>query len=211
MLKESTYLVQQLDAPYKNDWEQKVAQAFGGGMLGLSQSGWDLLGSIFSIHYMGAAEYEFGTLPKLLGELAKHTDQMATGEFIITGDKIAAWTPQWEENLARRKYLAKCKKAGEKPLPLKKWRLSTMPSVQDKTVYFICFNQNVDDIKSRIFEIGEGKSYIKSGCRFKNALNPSTEYDAEAKGWLELDNGFFFFIDKVMWERTRELFLNLVK
>lgn len=47
------------------------------------------------------------------------------------------------------------------------------------------------------------------GSRFSDALDPIGETDSfvlSVKGWLELDNGFLFFVDKAMWRRTVQLF-----
>jgi len=68
-----TWLLQRLKkSRYNPDSKSPLAKAhrvFGGGMLGLNEKQWDLLDPIFEIDYMGAAEFEFGTIPKCLKDM----------------------------------------------------------------------------------------------------------------------------------------------
>ena len=48
---------------------------------------------------------------------------------------------------------------------------------------------------------------MRDRTRFAAALDPATDYDRETIGWFELDNGFFYFLDKDAFEGTCQLFL----
>jgi len=71
----TTRLIQRLEKPYIQDNGKlsKIANAFsfGGGYKngGLSDEAMKLISSIFSFSYMGAAEYEFGAVPKSLAAM----------------------------------------------------------------------------------------------------------------------------------------------
>lgn len=77
---ESTYLVQRLKEPHENN-----PFAFGGGYKngGLSDDAMSLFKQFFSFDYMGAAEYEFGEIPKCLKSIAANRDNYAAFETVI--------------------------------------------------------------------------------------------------------------------------------
>lgn len=68
--------------------------SFGGGYRngGLSEDAMVLLRSVWSFDYMGAAEFEFGAVPKALHKLAEGRDHMVAFDFTIPKDKI---TTSW--------------------------------------------------------------------------------------------------------------------
>ena len=55
--------------------------------------------------------------------------------------------------------------------------------------------------------MGSGNEFpdLKEGLRLTYALRPTNDWDRDVCGWLELDNGFMFFIDEEMWEETIDL------
>ena len=84
------------------------------------------------------------------------------------------------------------------------WKTKEKSSGKDE-VYYICHKDHEEEVKKRIaiWAIGKKASYMNLKERVR--LNESFKEDM-FKGWLEFDNGFFFFIDKKMWKNTIELF-----
>lgn len=183
-----TYLVQRLGPRPPNEMAAKAEQVFGGAMLGLSQDAWKLLQGVFSIDYMGAAEYEFGTIPSVLKAMAADREQLRAVEMVVAPKDI-------EPNFARGR-TARTKKG----TPRKKQPVH--PPVSAKTVYVLAREAHVEEAKERIRKLAGGKMRTKMGTNFPTSLDPITEYDGRTTGWLELDNGFFFFLDKAQWRKT---------
>ena len=84
------------------------------------------------------------------------------------------------------------------------WRTREKSSGKDE-VYYICYKNHVEEVKRRIDCWAVGKSAcpvpLKCGAELDGAFK-----EDRYKGWIEFDNGFFFFIDKGMWENTIKLF-----
>lgn len=180
-----SWLVQRLDPPAAGFFAQLGKDnpfAFGGGLKngGLADKAMDLLRGIFSFDYMGAAEFEFGAVPEALDGLAK-AKKLAAFDFTFPLAKVAKpWT-------ARKKAAA--------------------PS-GDATVYVICRPGDESEVTARI-KGWAGGGYgdgLKEGTRLAAVLRPADDYTPRTCGWLELDNGFFFFTDRTMWEQTAALF-----
>ena len=76
-----------------------------------------------------------------------------------------------------------------------------------KPIYIICEKEDRDEIVTRI------KKYAKSDyndtkeriCLNENLAKDNID-DLDIVGWLELDNGFFFFSDKEMFDNTCNMF-----
>ena len=186
-----TRLVQRLDKKPKSDKHALINRVFGGGLMMISDEGWKAIQSVCDLHYMGAAEYEFGTVPTCLSELAKDHEKLVTFPLII---KRADIKPNWNHENAHRRArhaeLAEAKKNGVKPPRAKK----LVANVADVTVYVICRKDNMVEVGERIRELAKEKWQLKRGDGFASALDPATDYDREPIGWLELDNGFMFFL-----------------
>jgi len=87
--------------------------------------------------------------------------------------------------------------------------LSTDSVINFKTrkVYIICNADDSDEVKKRI-KIWARKSYgedLKEATRLKAALTDE-KFGGETKGWLELNNGFMFFVDYEMFTGFSKLF-----
>lgn len=182
----SSWLVQRLEKPWSLGQIKDNPFAFGGGLRngGLSSEAMDLLRGVFSFDYMGAAEFEFGAVPKALQEIAKNID-LETFE------------------------------ASSFTFPLKKvekgWRDKSAEEPEgDVTIYVICSKADVKEVQTRIkgwaFKHYDKKFALKEMTMLPQVLRPDSDWTPRVVGWLELDNGFFFFIDKEMWEKTAELF-----
>lgn len=180
---ESSYLIQRLKKPYGGSvfGGKDNPFSFGGGLRngGLSDEAMDLLRGVFSFDYMGAAEFEFGAVPNALQRIAANAHKFHAFSFTFPLSKV---------------------KQG--------WRdKSTEPPTGDATIYVICKIEDDKEIKARIQNNASGKDgRLKEMTMLSNSLRPDGDWDPGVLGWLELDNGYFFFIDKEMWEKTSELF-----
>ena len=176
----SSWLVQRLKKPYG----RSNPFSFGGGLRngGLSEEAMELLNGVFSFDYMGAAEFEFGAVPKALQLIAKESDQYLTTTLSFPLSKVE-----------------------------KGWRdKSTEAPTGEALVYVICRKGDVQEVHNRIkgwaFKPYDKANQLKEITMLSQTLRPDSEWSPEVAGWLELDNGFFFFLDKEMWEKTADLF-----
>jgi hypothetical protein len=200
-----TYLVQRLRKPYKTEWAQRVGHVFGGeSKIQMSKEGFESLAGIFSFDYMGAAEYEFGTVTSCLHNLIRDRDELVSFEFTLQPKEIK---PNWQRESAhrdnRRKQLAEAKALGKRAPKAKK----LIPNIEPRTLFVICRRAHMAIVKDRIRELALDKIQTKRGTNLPGALDPFDDYNRETVGWLELDNGWFMFLDKEMWQKTVSLFI----
>lgn len=157
--------------------------AFGGGLHngGLSSQAMDLLRGVFSFDYMGSAEFEFGAVPEALDGLAKSARSLAAGSLDIPLAEVA---PHWSERKAK-----------------------TTPEGSG-AVYYLARREDATEVEQRIRQWArEGfRAHLKESTHLESTLRPHNEWDGRTVGWLELDNGFFFFTDHDMWAKTCDLF-----
>lgn len=186
---ETPYLVQRLLPPSQNKFGNvRVDQvfAFGGGGSGLSKEAWELLKPLFEFDYMGAAEFEFGAFPKSLEKFLKHK-RVAFAIDIKKKDIGDSFDRRYQQK--------------DQPPP---------PEKKDGKVFILCREDQKDFAEDvvRIFAKG-GRDVIdtKEAVLLDSALDRVREDLRHAVGWYELKNGFFFFTDESMFERTKKLFL----
>lgn len=79
-----------------------------------------------------------------------------------------------------------------------------------KMVHAICDSESCDIVKERILkwaydEMGANRGFTKERVCISENIDES-KYSREVCGWLELDNGFFFFTDADMFFKTANLF-----
>lgn len=155
--------------------------AFGGGLRngGLTDEAMGLLRGIFSFDYMGAAEFEFGAVPKALQGLAADVRDLTAFTVSIPLTEVPR---NWRD------------------------KSKTVPT-GDALVYVLCRKGHADEVRARIWAwAGEAYPHLKESLNLASTLRPVSEYDGETAGWLELDNGFFFSTDREMWAQTCDLF-----
>ena len=73
---------------------------------------------------------------------------------------------------------------------------------KDETVYYITPAEWEDGVIGRIKELRKkwgGNIRLKHGCGLDSYFDNDSEYAKRNVGWLELDNGFAFFVDKEMF------------
>jgi len=156
--------------------------AFGGGLAngGLSSDAMDLLRPIFRFDYMGSAEFEFGEVPRALSKIYENRDKYISWEFLVNY-KYESWYKKKEVFTGK------------------------------KLVYVICQKDWVDTVKDAIWfhakhSYSNTQYYTKEVVFLNRALSECDDEAKEYQGWLELDNGYFFFTNKTMFDKTCQLF-----
>ena len=175
-----SWLVQRLGKPHGVD----NPFSFGGGLKngGLSDDAMGLLRGIFSFDYMGAAEFEFGAVPKAFRKIAEQADAGKLSAFVFDVD-VSTIEPDFRD-----------KRANIEPETF-------------RSVYVIARDEDRAEVTERIRGWAtERYNNLKETTRLASTLRPFHEWDGDVVGWLELNNGFMFFTDKDMWEKTAELF-----
>lgn len=187
---QSPYLVQRLKQPSQTKiGGVRVDQvfAFGGGGSGLSDEAWEILKPCFEFDYMGAAEFEWGAFPKSLTKMLKKP--LTTYEFEIKPD-------EYKGNQAREWY-RKQPAFGPK---------------QGGIIYVLCQKGHEQFSEDAIRCYANNELHTKEFVNLDEALDPAPGerpvWNKPVVGWYELQNGFFFFTDRSMFERTAPVFLN---
>lgn len=183
----NTYLTQRLRHPRPRGLH-KAHRVFGGGLLGLTEKAWDVLDEVCTLDYMGAAEYEFGTLPKMLSAILEegHKGNLATFSFVLDPhERKLSWERQY-------------KSRDGKPYP---------PAAPVR-LYGIAHKSVLDIVEERVRMLAKDDPSIKQGSQLTNSLDPISRFVREdpVVGWIELDNGFMFFCDEVMWRSFCKVF-----
>ncbi len=179
---EKSYLIQRLKTPVDtNNILSKIVNAFsfGGGLTngGMSKEAMDLLSPIFSFDYMGASEYEWGVVPKVLERIVKNIKNYVPEKIEVAykyGHEYSFLTE---------------KKRGTK--------------FGKNIVYILCPKEDISEIKDRISDWAIGKSETRDSIGLDASL--AVPDKTRVRGWLELDNGFLFFTDKEMFEKLCKL------
>lgn len=177
-----SWLVQRLTKPRQSTiFGADNPFAFGGGLVngGLSPEAMNLLRPLFGFDYMGAAEFEFGAVPKALNGLAKDAGSLVAPTFTVN---LADVPKDWNDKSV------------------------TAPG-GIATIYALCREGQRNEVVARIQSwTTEKYPHLKETLLLTSALRPVNEWDGDVIGWLELDNGFVFFTDRVAWEGTCALF-----
>jgi hypothetical protein len=142
--------------------------------------------------YMGAAEYEFGTIPAALEAVVSKSDRLVPFTMTIQATQIP-------RNFARERkaYTRSGKLAKKQPVH---------PAMKDRDVYVLGLPEHAEEIRCRLLRLVKREIRVKMGTRFDLALDPIEDFHKEVHGWMELNNGFFFFVDQGMWAALTMLF-----
>jgi hypothetical protein len=180
------WLLQRLRRPPRTDWDSRIDRAlsFGGGGSGLSKEAWDILHKLFSFDYMGSAEYEFGAVPKMLEQFLKDRKQLVASKFEL---KRSVCAP----NTHRRWHVKKSKDLPDLP-------------TKDVPIFVICRDGAQQAITDLVGKMAKDEHRAKEYTSFLSAIDPIEEWDENTRGWMDLTDGFFIFIDEEMWKRTCE-------
>jgi hypothetical protein len=179
---ERSWLVQRLEPPRQGRGIFGVDNpfSFGGGLTngGLSDEAMDLLRGIFSFDYLGAAEFEFGAVPEALSKIAKNAAEYQATSFAV---HVADVHKDFRE---------------KGPAP-----------EGTATIYVLCRGAHKAEVFTRIRSWAkEPYGNLKEHTQLSSVLRPCGDWTPDVCGWLELDNGFFFFTDEAMWRGTAALF-----
>lgn len=197
-LSERSWLVQRLQRPFGRSAAGPFT--FGGGLKngGLSDGAMALLQGVLEFDYMGAAEFEFGSVPAAFKRLAKYAEagELTTREIVIPLSEVQ---PDWLE-IPR----------GARHETRKHWKMDG-----EKTVYVLARESWHEAVEERIrfWAANRWATETKESLGLASALRPAagteTKWVAEGReacGWLELDNGFMFFTDKDMFDGVCRIF-----
>lgn len=158
-----------------------AALSFGGGLRrgGLSEEAMSLLVPIMSFDYMGAAEFEFGALPKALQAMAKHK---------LVLFKLKVKTSDKKRNLLTRGVSGVC----------------------EDEVLVLCHRDWKAEVSERIgsFGVEPGRQITREIVGLEEMIRVKIEGKEEWKyrGWIEINNGYAFFLDHEMGEKFANLF-----
>ena len=166
---ENSWLIQRLRKPIDRD-----RHAFGGGLRngGMSDENMVEIRKVFSFDYMGAIEYEDGSVAKAINEIVANVSDFITGSVDV----------DWEH---------------------RSYRSEKVENGND-TVYYFCHKDHEEEIKKRISDWAIGEDGI--GKAHEHLYLNTAFVDDTHRGWLELDNGFFFFVDEEMFKGVLGLF-----
>lgn len=73
------------------------------------------------------------------------------------------------------------------------------------TVYYLCHKSHADQVPDRIKLLATNPPRSKEHIGLKDHF-VITRYSSRAFGWLDCSNGFMFFVDVEMFDKTRNLF-----
>jgi len=176
----NTYLIQRLKRPFKSEGKLETLQnafAFGGGLVN-------------------------GGIPKEGMQLIKDIfrfDYMGSAEFEwgAVPETLSRIGENFEKLVAFTIHT---------PYEYKNWRTETTNN-GIKKIYVICEKEHREEVVKRIKKFAKsGKHNTKEHINLDESLSKEKINEFDTVGWLELDNGFFFFSDKEMFEKTCKLF-----
>lgn len=190
-----TQLIQRLETPIGDVdvfGDDPYINAGGIANWGLTDEAMKLLRGIVKFDYMGAAEFEWSAIPKGLKKIADHAQ---AGELI--GTYISIPLAEVERTFFD--------KANEPPEGV-------------GTVWIICREEDLVEVERRI-KAWAANDYDRFGAHDSDpqwwlcepthlnaALRSNPSWPSKICGWLELDNGFFFFTNGDMFMNVRALF-----
>lgn len=168
--------------------------AFGGGLKngGLPKDAMDLLRPIFGFDYMGAAEFEFGAIPKALQSMVGSIKDLAGLSFDVDLGAVVM------DSFDQRDF--------EKP-----------EKGQTKKVYLIGKVDHLEPAQKYIRSmVGRKPAELKGRSHFKEAVldlkDPAKDvWRQNTQGWWDLNNCLMFFTDLTMFEKVKGLFFEAPK
>lgn len=167
-----TTLVQRLNTPQPG----KHLRSYG-----LIKEVQEILSPIFSIDYMGDANFELGAIPQTLQKIA---DQSAENKIIAQTYTATVQPNEFEINM--RNY-----------------------QQADVTFYMLGTQETMERAKQTIdsealAEAAKNENVqLHESSKLHETLSPK---EIKTEGWLELNNGFMFFSNYDMFAKTAELF-----
>lgn len=182
MYQKRPYLFQKLITPEQNLWTK-----FGGGLPtgGIPSKQYKELTNIFDFDYMGAAEYEFGSLGESYTRFKKDSDN-------IRSENLKFQVSKKENKLSYK---------GSSNIRVRKVELHVLyrPDSINK-------NQCIEFIEG----VYNGKYRIKAGCNIKTVVSNKALDDNykpyNTLGWWDINNDMIIFIDEDVKNKTLQFF-----
>jgi len=175
----TTFLVQRLRKPFPD--QANPLASIGGGE-GLSREARKALRSIFEFDYMGSAEFEGREVPDTLEKIYEDRKAFVKAEVVIPLSEIRL--DSWEKMHYE-------KKEG------------------NGKIFILCHKDHLEYAKELVVKLAKDENsrtlQERSNLRYAFLKDKKGDDDRVA-GWLELDNGFFFFTDQTMFEGTMKFF-----
>ena len=174
MNRSESWIVQRLHNP------EKTINPFGNTIEFDNKDSVDRVARVFSTPYMGAAEYEWGALPKAMASMYEKTTFLTT----LVYSNFKCWivyTVPYYLDKDNPNYLKKIK---DEELEIKR-----------------CIKKNYIEGKN-----GEQVAKRDYGSFYERINN--TWHNEELNGWFDLENQFAWFIDEKMAEEFLLLFKN---
>lgn len=201
---ERTHLIQRLTAPRVKGLGISNPFSFGAGGGHFSKQAMDLLAPIVRFDYMMAAEYEFGAVPEGLSKIHDHASNknLFFSTLDIKFKDVKLNTSHLNQELRTWKsypvYIIGSKPDQEET----ERRVRLIATDEDR-----CLADMYTKFKGKLHE----GLYIRNETRLNRYLKLVPGHDDPVVGWLELENGFFFSVDRVMTERLAALFGMLIE
>ena len=182
----NSYLIQRLQKPYTGCEGNPFV--FGGGKLrgGINKEAYALINQIFRFDYMGAAEFEFGAVPKSLDAIRVgfENDLVVTGEIKIKDIPVYYACHKDVQNEVE----TRIKEFGE-------------GKYKGRTKERVVFADVISTIQKK-----NNPSKEPQSKREKEWAEQDAKYYLEYIGWLEIDNHFIWFVDKNAFDKFTHLF-----
>ena len=176
--------IQRLTKPLVRKGGEAVANpfSFGGGLRhgGLSEEALELLTPIMGFDYMGSSEFERGALPEALHKMANAGQLMAFSMEVETGAKSDGYDKNEADGALKDTVFVLC------PSP---WREEV-----EKRIKKFAKKDDMRETRERVL--------LERSIR----LRAKGEHEPNILGWIEINNGYAFFIDEEMWRKTCAVF-----
>jgi hypothetical protein len=176
-----TWLIQRLRKPHEDARLNPFNFGIGGGRMNPETR--QALKTAFEFDYMGSAEFEFGSVPEALEKIYNDRGKFITGQVEIPIQKIKL--EGWEKQHYRLRKDAQA------------------------TVFIWCLPEQMEYAKKLVLDLamGERSNRLKERSMLRyQYLEEKDGYRDSLGGWLEMDNGFFFFTDEKMFRNTLAVF-----
>ena len=76
---------------------------------------------------------------------------------------------------------------------------------ENEVAYYLCPTSYESEVIERIKMLRDNKLQLHEWCGLDTYFTDK-KYGSRYLGWLEIDNGYMFFADKEMWQKTCALF-----
>lgn len=169
---------------------------------------------IFSFYYMGAAEYEFGSIPAALARLV--AGPTVTREFLIEAKRLpknfTRGNPYYDPRAVELERLRKTKATNAVTRNAKLSRIVELEAEiaagpqNDLVLYYLGPEEYVEHMPALLDRMCQGKHRNKNGNHFGRIADPIDDGDSKFLGWLCLDYPFFLAKDEAAIKRLREVF-----